>query len=64
MTVKIVQIIIEADGQLCHASIPDGMERMILSFLQGENGSIKAVKLPESARMVSLAEALKSEAKS
>lgn len=62
MSIKIVQIIIDVDGQLCHAAIPKGMNHMILSILQAnDDGKIKAVKLPESARMVSLAEALKSE---
>lgn len=60
MSIKIVQIIIEADGQLCHAIIPEGMDRMILSFLQDSaSGNIKAVKLPDSVSLVSLAEALK-----
>ncbi|WP_165824795.1 hypothetical protein [Pseudomonas sp. B1(2018)] len=37
--------------------IPDGFEPMILNFLQGEDGKIKAIKLPPSWKKVSLAEA-------
>lgn len=57
MSIKIVQIIIEADGQLCHAKVPAGTEQMILSILQAnESGKIQALKLPESARMMNLAD--------
>jgi hypothetical protein len=45
---KIVQIILECDGELCQASVPEHMDLLILDFLRAEDGKIKAVKLPSS----------------
>lgn len=58
MNISIVQIIIEVDGQLCYARIPDGVEPIILAMLKGEDGKIAAVKLPDSWKKVSLKEAM------
>lgn len=46
--IKIVQIILECDGELCQASVPEHMDLLILDFLRAEDGKIKAVKLPAS----------------
>ncbi len=46
--IKIVQVILECDGELCQAMVPEHMDLLILDFLRGEDGRIKAVKLPDS----------------
>ncbi len=57
--IKIVQVIIEVDGRLCHAKIPDGMEHMILSLLQAnEHGQIQAVKLSHDWKKIPLKDAI------
>jgi hypothetical protein len=45
--IKIVQIILECDGELCQASVPPHMDVLILDFLRAEDGRIKARKLPD-----------------
>lgn len=60
MNISIVSIVIEVDGQLCHAKVPKGTEQMILSILRAnEGGKIEAVKLPPDWKKVTLAEAVK-----
>lgn len=57
--IKVVQVVIKVDGQLCHAKVPEGMDRMILSILQAnEDGKIAAIKLPDSWKKMSLKEAM------
>jgi len=58
MSISIVQITIEVDGQLCYAKIPEGTEPILLRMLQADDGKIQAIKLPESWKKVSLKEAM------
>ena len=59
VNISIVSIVIEVDGQLCHAKVPKGTEQMILSILQAnEGGKIEVVKLPPDWKKVTLAEAV------
>jgi hypothetical protein len=61
-SIKIVQVVIEVDGQLCHATVPACVESMLVSLLQAhDDGKIHAVKLPASWKKVSLAEAVREE---
>lgn len=58
MNISIVQITIEVDGQLCYVRIPEHVEPLLLRMLQGEDGKIAAIKLPDSWKKVSLREAM------
>lgn len=57
MNISIVQITIEVDGQLCYVKIPEHVEPLLLRMLQGVDGKIAAIKLPDSWKKVSLKEA-------
>jgi hypothetical protein len=57
--IRIVQITIEVDGQLCYAKIPEGIDQIIIRMLKDSaTGSIQAIKLPESWKKVTLKEAM------
>lgn len=56
--ISIVQITIEVDGQLCYVRIPEGIEPILLAMLEGNDGKIAAVKLPDSWKKVPLKEAM------
>lgn len=58
MNISIIQITIEVDGHLCYARIPEHVEPILLRMLQGEDGKIQAIKLPDSWKRVSLKEAM------
>lgn len=58
MNISIVQITIEVDGQLCYVRIPEHVEPLLLRILQGEDGKIAAIKLPDSWKKVSPKEAM------
>jgi hypothetical protein len=59
VNVKIVQVIIEVDGKLAHAVVPDAVNNLMVSLLQAnEDGKIHAVALPSGWTKVSLAEAI------
>lgn len=60
MNVDIVQVIIEVDGKLAQAVVPDAVKNLMVSLLQAnEDGKIHAVALPPSWTKVSLAEAIR-----
>jgi hypothetical protein len=58
MKINIVQITIEVDGQLCYVKIPEHVEPLLLRMLQGEDGKLAVIKLPESWKKVTLKEAM------
>lgn len=51
----IKQIIVEHDGVLCVAVVPQIAQRLILSALQAnESGIVQLVKLPDDVKLVEL----------
>lgn len=59
MSSRIVQIVVEVNGQLAAVVIPEGVEGLIMHLLRGPDDKITAVKLPDSVKVTSLADAYK-----
>ena len=56
MKIRLVQIVIEVDGQLCLVPIPAGRKDLALGLIQSlfDDGKIQAVKLPIDYRLETL----------
>lgn len=59
MSYRIVQIVMEVDGQLVAVVIPPGVEAILMHLLHGPDDKITCVKLPDNVKVVSMAEAIK-----
>lgn len=59
MSYRIVQIVMEVDGQLVVVKIPEGVEAILMHLLHGPDDKITCVKLPDNVKVVSMAEAMK-----
>ena len=59
-----LQITAEVDGAVYHIKVPAECHDVLIQMIQSlSGGSIKAVKLPESFRFVTLGEAMQGEQK-
>lgn len=62
MSYRIVQIVVEVNGQLASVIIPEGVEAIIMHLLHGPDDKITCVKLPDNVKLISMAEAIKASA--
>jgi hypothetical protein len=60
MSVRLIQVVIEVDGQLCMVPIPDDRKHFALSLLQSvfDDGKLAAVKLPPEYKLSTIGEQL------
>lgn len=58
MSTKLIQIVIEHDGQLCQLAIPAERKQLALRLLLGvfDDGVMAVVRLPKNIKVVPLSE--------
>jgi hypothetical protein len=58
MSVRLVHVVIESEGQLCMLIIPPGRKELALRLLQSvfDDGTLAAVKLPPEYHLSTLGE--------